>query len=152
MIIRDKKKRIFIPPLRFSFHSFVSGTNRNKNNNNVFNLYSNFKLQQCLLLASSSQVKEVMEDQLKSEMAVDEPNAMKKKIHFLKLYIDCSRVKEAFAHMTKIEALKVFSQEVDWYECVLDVLEAFQQTSNLKTGPEFYQKTLNALDRLELVL
>lgn len=107
-----------------------------------------YELKQRLLLTSNSQSKgALIEDQLKSEM-VAKPADMKLRIHLLKLYVDSSRVKEAYEHMMKIEALQVFSQEVDWYECVLNVLEAYQQSSTQKIGSEFHHQMLNALDRM----
>lgn len=107
-----------------------------------------FELKQRLLLTSNAQSKgAAIEDHLKSEMLA-KPADMKLRIHLLKLYIDSSRVTEAYDHMVKIEALQVFSQEIDWYECVLNVLEAFQKASPQKVSPEFHHQMLNALERL----
>ena len=110
-----------------------------------------FELKQRLLLSSSnSQAKGVVEDQLKNEM-LNKPADMKLRIHLLKLYLDSNRVKEAYEHMLKIEALQVFSQEPDWYSCALNVFETYKKLLDHKVGPDFYFNYLNAIDRLSFL-
>ena len=102
------------------------------------------------MLSSNSQNKGVVEDQLKNEM-LSKPGDMKLRIHLLKLYLDSNRVKEAYDHMLKIESLQVFSQELDWYNCALNVLEAYRKLLDHKVGPDFYFHYLNAMDRLSFL-
>lgn len=109
-----------------------------------------FELRQRLMLSSNSQTKGVAEDQLKNEM-LSKPADMKLRIHLLKLYLDSNRVKEAYEHMLKIEALQVFCQELDWYNCALNVLETYKKLLDHKVGPEFYSHYLNAIDRLSFL-
>lgn len=106
-----------------------------------------FELKERLMLSSDSQAKGELEDQLKNEM-LTKPADMKLRIHLLKIYLDAGKVKEAYDHMVKIESLQVFSQELDWYSCVLSVLEAFSiQSSGQKLGADFYSQLLNAVER-----
>lgn len=107
-----------------------------------------FELKQRLML--SSQTKGVVEDQLKNEM-LSKPGDMKLRIHLLKLYLDSNRIKEAYDHMLKIESLQVFSQELDWYNCALNVLEAYKKLLDHKVGPDFYLYYLNVMDRLSFL-
>lgn len=109
-----------------------------------------FELRQRLMLSSDSQTKGVMEDQLKNEM-LSKPGDMKLRIHLLKLYLDSNRIKEAYDHMLKIESLQVFSQELDWYNCALNVLEAYKKLLDHKVGPDFYFYYLNVMDRLSFL-
>lgn len=109
-----------------------------------------FELKQRLMLSSNSQSKGALEDQLKNEM-LSKPADMKLRIHLLKLYLDSGRVKEAYEHMLKIESLQVFSQEVEWYSCALNVLEAYKKMLDHKVGPDFYVHYLNAIDRMSFL-
>ena len=109
-----------------------------------------FELKQRLMLSSSSQNEGAVEDQLKNEM-ISKPADMKLRIHLLELYLGSNRVKQAYEHMLKIESLQVFSQELDWYSCALNVLESYKKLLDHKVGPEFYSHYLNAIDRLSFL-
>ena len=106
-----------------------------------------FELKQRLLLSCKDEPRksEQLEDSLKSEV-MTKPSDMNLRVHLLRLYLDSDRATEAFEHVIKIEALQVFQSEPTWYDCVLDVLEAYRKTN--PASPEFHLQTLNALDRI----
>lgn len=107
-----------------------------------------FELKQRLMLSTGAETKASMEEQLKSD-AMTRPADMKLRIHLLKLYLDSNRIKEAYEHMLKIESLQVFSQEIDWYNCALSVLEAYKKSNHVGAG--YYCHLLSVIERLSFL-
>ena len=70
-----------------------------------------------------------LEELLTSQLA-EKPKSASLRVRLVRLYIDTERVNEAFEHVTDVEKRLPYVDELDWYRCVLDVLQVSTAASS----------------------
>ena len=63
-----------------------------------------------------------LEDLLSSQL-VAKPRNAQLRVKLLRFYIQYDRVNEAYEHLLQVEKRVPFPDNIEWYRCVLDVLQ-----------------------------
>lgn len=106
-----------------------------------------FRLRECLVSAEGEPDRQELERLLAAELSA-QPMNVPIRIKLLKLYLDTERVKEAYVHAVKVESKRPFTTSTDWYYCLVDIFEAYQEEVGQELDSDFYINFLSALDHL----
>uniref|UniRef100_T1IZQ7 Nuclear pore complex protein Nup153 n=1 Tax=Strigamia maritima TaxID=126957 RepID=T1IZQ7_STRMM len=106
-----------------------------------------FKLRECIVTADGDQNSQELEDLIAAELT-KRPLDAQLRIKLLKLYLDTERVVEAYDHAFLVENKRPYTDCLDWYYCVTDIVEVYLDENGQKITSEFYFNALNAYDRL----
>lgn len=106
-----------------------------------------FKLREHLVTMDGEPDYQGLEKLINTELAA-RPKDVSLHIKLLKLYIDTERVKEAFKYALKIENKNPYSNNVDWYDCLTEIFEAYQEEPDVDLDDDFYFHLLTIWDHL----
>lgn len=106
-----------------------------------------FRLRECLVSAEGEPDRQELEHLLAAELSA-QPMNVPIRIKLLKLYLDTERIKEAYVHAVKVESKRPFTSSTDWYYCLVDIFEAYQEEVGQELDSDFYINFLSVLDHL----
>ncbi|KAK8396428.1 hypothetical protein O3P69_005465 [Scylla paramamosain] len=110
------------------------------------------KLREVLLSRDGTQSREELEKLYMEEIKAS-PMDVRLQTNLLRLYRewgadDSSMLCEAYQYGCQVEARKAFSDSLQWYQTLLDVMQAYEGTKDVSQDKEFYTNYLSALERL----
>ncbi|KAI0239486.1 E3 SUMO-protein ligase RanBP2 [Lamellibrachia satsuma] len=69
----------------------------------------------------------------------------------LRIYIDRGRVNEAYKHALDTERLRPYPDSLEWYQCLADILQEYQQENDSEVNGVFHEHLLGVLCNLSAV-
>ncbi|XP_069959256.1 E3 SUMO-protein ligase RanBP2 isoform X4 [Cherax quadricarinatus] len=110
------------------------------------------KLREALLTGSGSHSRQELEKLYLDEIKAC-PTAVRLQTNLLQLYKDWgaedkNKLNEAYNYSCQVEARKAFSDSLEWYQTLFDIMQAYQNTTDVSSDVEFHTNFLSALERL----
>ncbi|KAL8618871.1 hypothetical protein ACOMHN_000878 [Nucella lapillus] len=96
-----------------------------------------FRLKEKLITASPGQSNDGDLEHLIASELLKKPHDLDLRIKLLRVYLDSDRLEEAYSHAKDTERTTAFSSCLKWYECLLEVLRAYQSQNDVRQDVEF---------------
>ncbi|KAK4319922.1 hypothetical protein Pmani_009183 [Petrolisthes manimaculis] len=109
------------------------------------------KLREVIFSSLGSHTRQELEKLYIDEIKAN-PTVVRLQIKLLQLYKDWAtedkaKINEAYKYGCQVEARKAFSDSLEWYQTLVEVIETYQSTADTKSDEEFYINYLSALER-----
>ncbi|XP_050685892.1 E3 SUMO-protein ligase RanBP2-like isoform X2 [Eriocheir sinensis] len=110
------------------------------------------KLRETLLSRDGTKSREELEKLYLEEINAS-PTEVRLQTNLLRLYRDwgaedSAKLAEAYSYACQVEARKPFSDSLQWYQTLLDVMQAYRSTRDVSADETFHTQYLSALERL----
>ncbi|XP_069676446.1 E3 SUMO-protein ligase RanBP2 isoform X2 [Periplaneta americana] len=107
-----------------------------------------FRLKEHLLTADGEEDAAELEALIASELTA-RPTDVSLRVRLLRLYLDTERLTDAYNHAVEVElrAVPGFRDQLQWYDCLIDVFETYQEECREKCDWEFHMHYVSVLER-----